>query len=166
MPIIDPGGAVVALGLTGVLIWASVSDIRERKIPNRAVIAVLVLFLPWAALHPIAWDLWAVGSAAIALAATFVLYALNIVGAGDSKLFAAVALFVGLSQLGLLAVFTALAGGLVAAVSLVTRPYRAMTMITLRGKGDFGRGVPYGVAISAAAAIIIWAKLLHAPLPG
>jgi prepilin peptidase CpaA len=156
---------VIAAVVTAVLAWAAVSDVRERRIPNRAVLIVLILFLPWAAVHPPSSDLWALAAGAIALAATFGLYAAGVVGAGDSKLFAAVALFAGMSQLVLLALATALVGGLIAAVSLAARPRRALVMLTLRGKGDFGRGVPYGVAIAVAGAAVIWAVLMRAPLP-
>jgi prepilin peptidase CpaA len=157
---------VIAAVVTAVLAWAAVSDVRERRIPNRAVLIILILFLPWAAVHPLSSDLWALAAGAIALAATFGLYAAGVVGAGDSKLFAAVALFAGMSQLPLLALTTALVGGLIAVVSLAARPQRALVMLTLRGKGDFGRGVPYGVAIALAGAAVIWAVLMRAPLPG
>jgi hypothetical protein len=37
------------------------------------------------------------------------------------------------------------------------RPVRALVMFQMRGKGDFGRGVPYGVAIAiATAGILSW----------
>jgi hypothetical protein len=41
------------------------------------------------------------------------------------------------------------------------RPTRALTLINMKGKGDFGPGIPYGVAIAAAAAGLVWAGLLH-----
>jgi hypothetical protein len=33
-------------------------------------------------------------------------------------------------------------------------------MFTMRGKGDWGRGVPYGVAIAAGAVMVTWAGLM------
>ncbi|MOA59566.1 hypothetical protein D3C78_1842200 [compost metagenome] len=47
-----------------------------------------------------------------------------------------------------------------ALASFASRPRRALAMITLRGKGDWGRGIPYGVAIALAGAIGIWSSLL------
>jgi prepilin peptidase CpaA len=152
---------VIAAAVTVVLAWAAVSDVRDRRIPNRAVLIILALFLPWAVVHPLSSDLWALAAGAIGLAVTYGLYAAGVLGAGDSKLFAAAALFAGMSGLLLLALATALAGGLVAATSLVLRPRRALAMFSLRGKGDFGRGVPYGVAIAAAAVGVVWSVLLH-----
>jgi prepilin peptidase CpaA len=165
MPLPEIGRWVVAGLLTVVLAWAAISDARTRKIPNWTVLAVLGLFFPWAALHWGPWAAWALAAGAISLAVGVGLYAAGLAGAGDAKLFAAVALFAGLDHLMELALGTALAGGVVAAVSLAMRPRRAMTMFMLRGKGDFGPGIPYGVAIALAAAALVWAGLLKIPLP-
>lgn len=153
----------VAVAFTVLLGWAAVSDIRARTIPNWTVVAIVGLFLPWALLHWGAWAAWTLLAGAIALAIGVALYSFGVVGAGDAKLFAAVALFAGLGHLLTLGVWTALAGGLIALVSIASRPNRALVMVSLRGKGDFGRGVPYGVAIAAAGAVMVWAGLLSLP---
>ncbi len=166
MPLAEAGRWAVVAAFTGLLIFASVSDYRWRRIPNWTVVAIAALFVPWAFLNPHN-DPWALALAAGAIALTIgvVLYALGMVGAGDSKLFAAVALFVGLSRLLPLGLATALAGGAIAAVSLASRPKRAMVMFALRGKGEFGRGIPYGVAIAIAGALIVWSVMLHLTIP-
>jgi prepilin peptidase CpaA len=155
----------VAIALTAVLGWASISDIRTRRIPNWTVLTTIGLFLPWALLHWGLWAGWALAAGAIALAAGVALYALGVTGAGDAKLFGAVALFAGLGHLLALAVAIALVGGLIAVVSLASRPRRALVMLTLRGKGDFGRGIPYGVAIATGGLLIVWDGLLRIPIP-
>ncbi|HEY5288838.1 MAG TPA: prepilin peptidase [Caulobacteraceae bacterium] len=152
--------AVAAL-LTGVLAFAAVTDIRLRKIPNWTVLASLGLFVVWAFVHPISWDLWALAAGLIAFAVTFGLYSAGLVGAGDSKLFAAVALFAGLGHLAPLTFATAIAGGLVAAISLLAKPTRTLVMFKLRGRGDYGRGVPYGVAIAIGAVLVVWSAVLN-----
>ena len=165
MPFTEIGRLGVAVLLTGVLIWASITDIKDRKIRNVTVLTALVLFAPWAVMstgHAVVSDIEA---GVIALLAGVAIYAVGWMGAGDAKLFAAVSLFIGLQNLLGLAVLTALAGGALAAISLVSRPTRAMTMVAMRGKGDFGRGVPYGVAIAIAAAILVWGALLHLSAP-
>ena len=149
----------IAAIATGVLAWAAVSDIRTRRIPNWCVAALLGLYVPWALTGDWLGVLSGLEAATIGLVVTFALYAFKILGAGDSKLFAACALFAGMGFLPYLALATSLVGGLVALVSIVTRPRRALVMLTMRGEGDFGRGIPYGVAVSAAAAIVIWAPL-------
>ena len=156
---------MVAVLLTGVLAWAAVSDVRHRRIPNWTVLAVIGLFVPWALAATLPWSLAALAAGALALVVTLGLYAAGWVGAGDSKLFAAAALLVGLGHLALLALATALAGAVVVVISIVSRPTRALVMLRMRGKGDFGRGVPYGVAIALAAAALVWADLLKIPLP-
>jgi prepilin peptidase CpaA len=83
-----------------------------------------------------------------------------VIGAGDCKLFAATALFAGMAGLGLFTLATAFAGGAIALVSILTRPTRGLVMLQLRGKGDFGRGIPYGVAIAVGGAAVVWAPLL------
>jgi prepilin peptidase CpaA len=165
MPLPELGRWIVAGLLTAVLAWAAVSDVRTRRIPNWTVLTVIGLFVPWAALHWGPWAAWALAAGLIALVVGVGLYAAKIVGAGDAKLFAAVALFVGFGDLMALGLATALAGGLVAAGSLASRPKRAMSMFILGGKGDFGPGIPYGVAIALAAAALVWATLLKYPIP-
>lgn len=132
------------------------SDVRYRRIPNWTVLAVMGLFAAWAVANGGAGVLSALEAAGIALLVSIVLYSLKIMGAGDSKLFTAIALFAGMSHLPLLVVATTLSGGAVALVSLATRPRRALAMFTLSGKGDWGRGVPYGVAIAVGGAVIMW----------
>jgi prepilin peptidase CpaA len=150
----------VAAACSIVLAIAAVSDIRRRRIPNWTVLAVIGLFVVLAVTqHDVKAIVSALAAAGIALATTVVLYALKIVGAGDSKLFTAVAFFAGLGYLPLLVVATTLAGGVIALVSLAARPQRAMAMFALRGKGEWGQGIPYGVAIAIGGAVIMWAPI-------
>ncbi len=159
MNLTEIGRDGVAALLTGVLAWAAASDIRTRKIPNPSVLAVGGLFVGWTALIGFAGLPQALIAAAIAFVVSFALYNLKIVGAGDSKLFAAVALFAGLDRLAQLTLLTGIVGGLIALFIMVTRPRRALVMLTMRGKGDFGDGIPYGVAIAAAAIVVVWTDL-------
>jgi prepilin peptidase CpaA len=164
MNLIDICRWAVGALLTGVFAWAAISDIRDRKIPNWTVLAVIALFVPWTFLTHAPW-LLALAAGGIALLVSFMLYAMGAFGAGDSKLFSAAALCAGLAHLAQMTVLTALAGGVIAAISLAARPHRAMVMLTMRGKGDYGKGVPYGVAIAIGAVVVIWSTLLGLPLP-
>lgn len=150
--------AIVGLALSGVLTWAAISDVRQRRIPNHSVLAVLVLFVPWAACGGISLAS-AVSAAAVAFAVTYVMFAAGLVGAGDAKLFSVLALFTGLAQLPALAFITVIVGGVIAAASLLLRPTRAAVMLQMRGAGNFGRGIPYGVAIALAGSILVASKL-------
>lgn len=160
MPVPELLRYVVAAALTGVLVWAAVSDAIWRRIPNASVLAAIALYAAWAVLAGGAGLLGALVTAALFLGIGFGLFVLRIWGGGDAKLLAAVALFAGFAHFSTLILVTALAGGLMAAVSLASRPARALAIWNLKGKGDFGRGIPYGVAIAAGGVVVIWGQLL------
>jgi prepilin peptidase CpaA len=151
---------VVVVALTLLLIGAAVSDALRRRIPNLLVLGVVALYVSWAVLAGglgIAGDL---AAAALVLAIGFGLYAFNVWGGGDAKLLASVALFAGFAHLPTLILVTAIAGGAMAVVSLGSRPRRALAMWHMKGQGDFGRGIPYGVAIAAGGLAVTWGELL------
>jgi prepilin peptidase CpaA len=118
---------------------------------------LLALFLAWFGANSGASILSELEAGGIAFVVTFALFQFGVLGAGDSKLFAAAALFMGMDYLPYFAFATVMAGGVIAVISLATRPKRAMVMFALQGKGDFGRGVPYGAAIAAGGVFAIWA---------
>jgi len=115
---------------------------------------VLGLFGLWAAANGGAGLASAAVAGAIAFAVGYGLYVFKVIGAGDAKLFAALALFAGLSHLPLFALATVWTGGLMALVSLAAKPRRAMIMFAMRGQGEHGRGIPYGVAIG----VVLWLR--------
>src|SRR5579864_385126 len=160
LPLSDLLRLAVASACSVVLVIAAVSDIRRRRIPNWTVLAVIGLFVVLAVAQQGQGVISALEAAAVAFAITVALYAFRIIGAGDSKLFTAVAFFAGLGYLPHLVVATTLAGGVVALVSLAARPQRALAMFTMRGKGDWGPGIPYGVAIAIGGAVIMWAPIM------
>jgi prepilin peptidase CpaA len=138
-----------------VLIAAAVSDVRRRRIPNWTVIALLVLFVPWIFVGPAVSFTWALAAFAIALVASLALYLLNVIGAGDSKLFAAVALFAGMKGLGALALATALIGGVIAIGVMLVNPKRVLRGLTAKGRAE-QKGIPYGVPIALAALLVMF----------
>lgn len=150
MPAIEFLRWLIVLSFCAVLTVAGICDIRERRIPNWAVLAVVILFLPWIVVGDVT-ILSAVGACLIVFAGSIALYMLGIVGAGDAKLISAVALFVGFGRLGPFLVLVALAGGLIALISLLSQPARALALLHTRKLGDPGQGVPYGVAIAIGA---------------
>ncbi len=150
--------AIVAL-YSLVLVIASLSDINTRRIPNWTILATIVLYSGWAIVGPSVSVISSLEAAGIVFVITSALYAFHFMGAGDSKLMTAVALFAGLGQLPLFTLATVLFGGAIAVLSLATRPTRTLVMFQTRGKGDFGRGIPYGVAISLAGTMIVLSEL-------
>jgi prepilin peptidase CpaA len=159
VPLPEIARYVIAAILTGLLAWAAISDVIARRIPNALVLAILGLFVFWAGFQGGAGLGSQLAAAGIAFVVGYGLYAFNIMGAGDAKLFAATALFMGLDHLMAFALATVWTGGLMAIVSLASRPRRALVMLNLRGKGDFGRGIPYGVAIGVGGIVVLWGHL-------
>ena len=160
MPFIELArwGCVIALAF--VLIVAAITDIRDRRIPNWTVLAVIILFAGWIFVAPPSASLLSsLEAAGIAFVVTYALYAFGIFGAGDAKLFSALALFAGMKTILPFAVITTLVGGAIALVIVFLRPTRALVMFQLRGKGDFGRGIPYGVAIAAGSLLTVFGAM-------
>jgi prepilin peptidase CpaA len=151
---------VAAAALTGVLIWAAVSDAIWRRIPNSCVLTVVGIYIVWAVLAGGTGLSSALLVGALMFVMGFALFAFNVWGGGDAKLLAAVALFAGFAHVATLILVTAVAGGLMAVVSLASRPRRALTIWSVRGQGDWGRGIPYGIAIAVGAAVVVWGQLL------
>jgi prepilin peptidase CpaA len=83
------------------------------------------------------------------------LYAFGIIGAGDSKLATAVALFAGLARLPQFMIYMSLTGGVLVLCMLVAQPARVLVLLQMRGRGGLERGVPYGVAIAVAGAMLL-----------
>jgi prepilin peptidase CpaA len=148
---------LVIVALAVLLAVVSFSDVKDRRIPNWAVAAMTVLFVPWVFAEGMSSVPSSFEAAGITFAVSCGFYLFGMVGAGDSKLVTVLSFFVGLKQLLLFLVLVALAGGAIAVLSLVVQPVRAVVMFQMRGKGDFGRGIPYGVAISIAAmSVLTW----------
>lgn len=135
------------------LLVAAIADIVKRRIPNWTVFGLMGLYAV-ALLIGQAPSVWWSGlsAAVIVLLVTYALYNFNILGAGDSKLCSAAALFSGLSHLAAFALFTVLAGGVMAVAVIAVNPRRAMRGMTASGRAEGkGRGIPYGVAIASGA---------------
>lgn len=139
---------------------AACYDLLTMQIPNRFPAALAIAFLALALLSGL--PLSAIGFHLLAglglLIATFALFAFGYLGGGDAKLASAIALWVGIEQALPFLVLTALFGG---ALSLVILSYRSIPLpgfllgwtpaLRLHEKGA---GIPYGVAIAAAALMV------------
>lgn len=80
-------------------IWVAWSDLSSMKIPNKAVLALLGVFLVIGVfVLPLTDFAWRWSHFAVALGIGFVLSSLNLIGAGDAKFAAAAAPFVALSD--------------------------------------------------------------------
>lgn len=113
---------IVLAAFVGLLIAVAVEDIRRLTIPNRycAAIALLYPIYVLTAPHGVDWiDGAIVGG--VALAIGFLLFSMRLAGAGDVKLFSAVALWSGSHLLVNYIFVTTMVGGIIAIVMLIHR---------------------------------------------
>jgi prepilin peptidase CpaA len=170
--------------LAGLTLGAAVIDLRSRRVPNRLVLAGIVLAI---GLHTVAaitgspalagrqW--WApLAGLGTGLAVLMPLHLLHATGAGDVKLMAMVGAFIGAPATLNAALYTLVAGGLLSLVFMVGRGVAAQTLANVRflltdwvlraGSGQ-GAGLPplqataarlpYAVAIAlGTAASLLW----------
>lgn len=135
-------------------------DLLTMQIPNRFPAALAVAFLVTsllAGVSPAGIGIHVLTGIGL-LVGTFALFAFGFLGGGDAKLAAAIALWLGLEQTFPFLVLTALFGG---ALSLAVLAFRSVPLpgfllgwppaLRLHEKGA---GIPYGVALAAAALIV------------
>jgi len=134
---------------TAIGVWVSWSDMKFMKIPNKAVMALLAVWLVVGVLvMPFQTWAWGWAFAASALVAGFVVNAAGLVGAGDAKFAAAMAPFFVTADLRfVLGLFAAcLLGAFVS--------HRGMSFVTpfRRATGDWAswanKDFPMGLALS------------------
>ena len=149
----------IVLGLFAALvIGAAVRDLASFTIPNWISIALAAAFAPAALLVgvplPDIGVSLAVGAGMLVVGAG--MFAMGWIGGGDAKLMAAAALWVGLRGLAPFAIYTALAGGLLA-LALVALRSAWLRPLAAAGPGwtqrlaTPGEAAPYGVAIAVGA---------------
>ena len=152
------------------LVFAVVTDLRERRIPNKltvsGAIAAVIISTAEAGGVPVSSLL----GLFTALAVTIPLFALGALGAGDAKLLAAVGAFTGVGGLLPVVLYSGVAGGVIAIVSAARRGVILPVLLQTRGvlvhTISFGRygsrttiqdpnaqTIPYGVAIAVGSVV-------------
>jgi prepilin peptidase CpaA len=151
---------VIAL-VPAILAAAGVWDLASFTIPNFLSLALIGLFavfalavgltLPQVGLHLLA------GFAGLFLG--FAMFALGWIGGGDAKLFAAVALWLGFSDLLPYALLASVFGGFLTLGLLVARQWPLPAMLARQAwvlrLHDAQGGIPYGVALAAGAFFVL-----------
>ncbi len=172
--------------LAGLLVIGALIDIECRRLPNWLTASVAVLYGIHVAVSPVPVDwLSAFLVAGVVFALGFACFAFNLMGGGDVKLMAALALWAGVHHIGDFLVVTALAGGLLSIVTLIGRRLAASPMLLLAGPlretvvrllpmparpagdpadaasttVDDHASIPYGVAIAAGGIVVIYALM-------
>jgi prepilin peptidase CpaA len=160
------------LALLSLLAAAVVTDVRERRIPNKVTATGLLVGLVLGIFLEGGFPVSALSGSGLALLVSFPLVAVGALGAGDSKLLTAVGAFVGPAGLFSVALYAALAGGVLAIGNSIRRgaflgvlfnmKNLLVHWITLGRRGERialdspgAESVPYGLAI-AAGAVVAW----------
>jgi len=140
---------------------AALSDAARFLIPNRYPAAIALSFLVYAVAKPAPF--WAFGLivAAVMLVIGTVLFARGMVGGGDVKLFSATALWAGIDQFALLAMTTALVGGVLALLRLL--PIHWLAPAGTAPENGFAaklqQPIPFGIAIACGAVCVALSRL-------
>jgi prepilin peptidase CpaA len=103
------------------MLVAAFRDLAAWRLPNWLCLSVALGYIPWAWASGVGWASvgWAAAAGAVVLGAGYLLYELRLWSAGDAKLSAAVALWIGLNfELFWFFLIMSLAGGVLAVVSL------------------------------------------------
>lgn len=136
---------------TPIALWVMWSDMATMRIPNKAVVALTVVFaLVGLVALPLEDWLWRWSHLAVILLIGFVLSVAGLLGAGDAKFAAAMAPFVALPDLG---VFLPLFAAILLASFVAHRAVRAIPALRGLTPGWVSwesRQFPMGLALGAA----------------
>ena len=139
---------------------AAYKDLTTMTIPNWVSLLVLGGFV---LVMPFVWQGWAVLGEHILVgltvfAVSFVLFAIGGLGGGDSKLMAATAFWWQWPDLAIYIVYTALAGGVLAAFVLFGRKFLPARILTAPWAYKLikdEKNIPYGLALAFGALVTL-----------
>lgn len=141
--------------------YAAASDLLTMRISNRITGLVFIGFWVYALASGMAWAdlLRHVAAGILTLVITFLMFARGWIGGGDAKLAASTALWIGLAHLLDYFILASLLGGplTLAILSARTRPLpRPVLKLPFAVHlHDTKTGIPYGIALAAAALIVL-----------
>jgi len=140
--------------------FAAANDLFTMTIPNKISLILIATFAAAALDTGMPWQdaLTHVGVGFAALIVGFVLFSLRLVGGGDAKLMAAGALWMGFDFVLPYVVYITVFGGVLSLAILAYRRFVPAQKFALPGWAlrlhENGSGIPYGIAIAAAALAI------------
>jgi prepilin peptidase CpaA len=150
--------------------FAASSDLLTMTISNRVSLILVAGFAVMAfviGMSPAAVMMHA-GAAALVLTVAFVFFAMGWIGGGDAKLAAATALWLGFDHLLAYLIYASLFGGLLTFLLLLLRTLPLPRLLSGQSWAERLHrkdcGVPYGIALAAAALAVypdtIWMKAI------
>jgi prepilin peptidase CpaA len=165
MTLISP---LMMLAVFVVMFLSCVSDVRSLRIPNGHSLVILGCFVPAWLVFPEAFGSLGlhVAAAALMFVVTYGMFAMGMMGGGDSKLGSALALWGGLNGLVPFMFYMAVTGGILGLISIFIKkkkPFKNPEAGSWFAQLQEGKNaVPYGVAISfGAVAAFFHTGLIH-----
>ena len=152
--------SIPMLAFPFLLAYSAISDLTTMRLPNWLSLALIVLLFLCAVPAGLSWSLIGAHASlsAIVLVCGFVLFAFRIIGGGDAKLCAALALWIGPDQIYPFFIYAALLGGALTLALMVFRriplPGFAESQAWIKHLHTATTGVPYGIALAAAALLV------------
>jgi prepilin peptidase CpaA len=152
--------AIRLLLFPALMAFAASSDLFTMTISNRVTLILVAGFFALALFTGMNLNavLWHVAAALAVLAVTFTLFAQGWIGGGDAKLAAATALWLGFDHLLPYVLYASIFGGV---LTLAMIKFRLMPLPAAIAEQDWVKrlhkldgGVPYGIALAAAALLI------------
>jgi prepilin peptidase CpaA len=150
--------------------FAASSDLLTMTISNRVTLILLAGFFVLALAAGMSQEqlISHIGAGFLVLVITFVFFARGWIGGGDAKLASVTALWFGFDQLLEYALYASLLGGVLTVVMIRFRlmklPQALAGQAWLQRLHQLDGGVPYGIALAAAALLIYphtaWMKTL------
>lgn len=150
--------------------FAASSDLFTMTIANRISLILIGGFVVLAIMTGMSLtDIgWHVGAAAAVLAVSFTFFALGWIGGGDAKLAAVSVLWLGFNHIVDYLVYASILGGALTLLLIQFRAFPLPRVLTGREWAerlhDRRGGVPYGIALAAAALLIyphtVWMQAL------
>ena len=152
--------AVRLLLFPALMAFAASSDLFTMTISNKVTLVLVGGFVALAIFSgmPLHDMLTHAGAGAAVLAVTFVFFARGWIGGGDAKLAAATALWLGFDHLLAYALYASIFGGVLTIAMIRFRlmplPEALAGQEWLKRLHKLDGGVPYGIALAAAALLI------------
>jgi len=152
--------AVRLLLFPALMAFAASSDFFTMTISNRVSLLLVAGFFALALYTGMSLQavMWHSGAALTVLAVTFTFFACGWIGGGDAKLAAATALWLGFDHLAAYLLYASIFGGV---LTLAVIRFRLMALPATLAERDWVQrlhkidgGVPYGIALAAAALLV------------
>jgi prepilin peptidase CpaA len=135
-----------------------ITDFKSYKIPNKSILALLVLFIPYWVFLPeqVSWSNFLIF--AIILTIGFFLSIIGILGAGDAKLLAVISLWLGYEHTFQLISTMAILGGIIGIAYVSYRRWCTMGEVSIMK--TMLMPIPYGIAIGVSAIHIFMLEVI------